>query len=131
MSEKININNIPRIADFQQFINDSKNNKHTTTLCSFGIIRDYIAEKLKALSSYKVYKYEVILTSNYVRHIINQHGQESEKLRDQVPVEDKDFEKISDIIFNAEKIAKGKDVDIIIDGKKVYLGACSAIKLSK
>lgn len=74
--------------------------------------------------------YNHVIDNNAIRHTLKQHGGNSEIKRGQVPVNDSDFDKISDIVENYDdiKVEDGKrgDVNIIYsknfnDGTTIFV----------
>lgn len=66
--------------------------------------------------------YNHVIDNNAIRHTLKQHGGNSEIKRGQVPVNDSDFDKISDIVENYDdiKVEDGKRGDVNIIYSKTF-----------
>ena len=66
--------------------------------------------------------YNHVIDNNAIRHTLKQHGGNSEIKRGQVPVNDSDFDKISDIVENYDdiKVEDGKRGDVSIIYSKTF-----------
>lgn len=66
--------------------------------------------------------YNHVIDNNAIRHTLKQHGGNSEIKRGQVPVNDSDFDKISDIVENYDdiKVENGKRGDVNIIYSKTF-----------
>ena len=66
--------------------------------------------------------YNNVIDNNAIRHTLKQHGGNSEIKRGQVPVNDSDFDKISDIVENYDdiKVEDGKRGDVNIIYSKTF-----------
>lgn len=67
-------------------------------------------------------EYNHVIDNNAIRHTLKQHGGNSETKRGQVPINDSDFDKISDIVENYDgiKVENGKRGDVNIIYSKTY-----------
>ena len=108
--------------DIIKFVNMAKNEKNNKKLL-YGKITKETAMKIKKAINLDVENYNIALKSDAVKHIFKKHSSNNEYLRGQVPVTEKDFELIPDIIANYDEIVLGKETfsgkPTIIFNKKI------------
>ncbi len=104
---------------FREFINESLNNKQYNKKMYFGAVSSELAELIRNKTGIEAEGYNVSLSSNEIRKIIKDHGDENKELpRGQRAVTADDFLNIPKVIQSPDEIRKGqKDYD----GKPVIL----------
>lgn len=96
----------------------------------FGKISTALASKIRKETGLNTEGYNVSLMSHSVKHIIKKHGNSLEILRGQIPITDKNFTHIEDIITNYDslELSKTKQQNIIaITFKKEILGTYNLV----
>lgn len=92
-------------ADVIDFVRNSVG-KCSNSKIYFGKISDLIADKIENEIDINIKNYNLSLKSDSVKHILNNHSNKKELLRGQIPIVEKDFQLIPNIVSNYDKVYK-------------------------
>ena len=92
-----------KITEFVKFVLESRTNEKQ--VFSLGKVSDQNAEMIKITALLDVKGYERIIDNYAVKHIKRKHGNQTDEAKQgQVAVNHEDFEYISDIVDNPDRI---------------------------
>ena len=89
------------------FITESIKSKNMHQDMMLRTVSEDEAQRIKDKTGYDVRGYSHYLSSDDLRHILNQHGTESEKHDNQIPLTADDLTHIPEILDNPQQITKG------------------------
>lgn len=91
--------------DVIEFVKKSKIESSNSKIY-FGKIDILVATKIEKEIGLNVNNYNLSLKSDSVKHILNNHSSKRELLRGQIPIVEKDFQLIPNIVSNYDKVYK-------------------------
>ena len=89
--------------DLISFVNNKKSVDNKSKIY-LGKIDPIAARRIENSVGINIENYNLSLKKDTIKHILNKHSSEKEKLRGQVPIKIEDFLKIEKIVLNADNI---------------------------
>lgn len=94
-------------SDTQSFIRKALKEKNLQQTLFLRPVNTGEIKRIQEKTGINTTGYSHYLSSNDLRHILNQHGEGAEKQGDQIPIIERDLEKIPDILMSPQDITKG------------------------